>query len=196
MPQSESNQLIQAEKFIEACKLDEALGILNDLVQLEGNNIQQKVSYQLRKGQILLWQTKYEEAIRLGKEIFKENQKLNKNLHSVDGLILAARGLIVAEKFDDVLVIIEQAESILKSISQLSQNDLMQRKAHITVYRGWIYFQKREIELAQKCMKWTIGLQKELGITPQIVLAHITMAMIMNFVNSEFNLALELGLCY
>lgn len=191
MPQSESNRLIQAEKLIEACKLDEALEILNDLVQLEGNNIQQKVSYQLRKGQILLWQAKYEEAIRLGKEIFKENQKLNKKLHSVDGLILVARGLIVAEKFDNVLVIIEQAESILKSISQLSQNDLMQRKAHITVYRGWIYFQKREIELAQKCMKWTIDLQKELGVTPQIVLAHITMAMIMNVVNSEFNLALE-----
>jgi len=191
MPQSESNQLIQAEKLIEACKLDEALEILNDLVQLEGNNIQQKVSYQLRKGQILLWQAKYEEAIRLGKEIFKENQKLNKKLHSVDGLILVVRGLIVAEKLDDVLVIIEQAESILKSISQLSQNDLMQRKVHITVYRGWIYFQKGDIELAQKCMKWTIGLQKELGITPQIILAHITMAMIMNFAKSEFNLALE-----
>ena len=119
MPNSESNQLIQAEKLIEACKIDEALEILNDLVQLEGNNIQQKVSYQLRKGQILLWQAKYEEAIRLGKEIFKENQKLNKKLHSVDGLILVVRGLIVAEKLDDVLVIIEQA--VGKAIYLLTQ---------------------------------------------------------------------------
>ena len=191
MSHSEGRDLATVEKLIHNFKYDEALKNLNDLVQLEKHNVQQKISYQLYIGKILVWQSKYEEAIKLGEQIVKENKKFNEELQSVDGLILILTGLVFTQKFDDALEIIEQTESILKKISQLSQNDLTLRKVRIAVCRGWIYYKIGEIELAQKCLKLTIDQQKELGTIPAVIQAHIIMATLMSDVKSEFNLALE-----
>ena len=64
MSYHELNELAQVEKLFNEFKLDEAIELLNDLIQLEGINLQQKGSYKFLKGQILIWQGKYEEAIK------------------------------------------------------------------------------------------------------------------------------------
>jgi len=42
---SESNKLKHVEKLLDVCKFDEAIKLLDDLVQLEGLSFQQKVSF-------------------------------------------------------------------------------------------------------------------------------------------------------
>ncbi len=73
MSHPEPKGLASVEKLIQNFKYDEALETLDDLVQLEEHNIQLKFSYQFQKGEILLWQGNYDEVIKLGEQIFKEN---------------------------------------------------------------------------------------------------------------------------
>ena len=108
MSYSELNQLTRAEELFDAGKLDEARELLDNLIQLEGVNLQQKGYYQFLKGLTLLYQGKYEETITFGEQMFKENQKFNQNLHSVDGLLFILFGLIEFEKFEEALEVIEQ----------------------------------------------------------------------------------------
>ena len=113
MSHSDLKQLTKAEELFDAGKLDEALELLEDLDQLKGFDLQQKGYYQVLKAKILFYQGKHEEAIKLGERIFKEGQKLNDNLQIVDGLTLAAMGLMEIRKWDDAFKYIEKAEILL-----------------------------------------------------------------------------------
>ena len=191
MPHSEINELTQVEKLLDACKLDEARKLLDDLIQLEGLDYQQKGYYQVLKAKILFYQGKHEEATKFGERIIEEGQKLNDNLQIVDGLTFAAMGLMEIRKWDDAFEYIEKADALLKNISHISHRDLMERKSRIYVSKGAIYSMRGNFEIAQKKIEKTISLQKELGITPAIVSAHISMATIMRTIRSRFDLALE-----
>lgn len=191
MSYSELNQLTRAEELFDAGKLDEARELLDNLIQLEGVNLQQKGYYQFLKGLTLLYQGKYEETITFGEQMFKENQKFNQNLHSVDGLLFILFGLIEFEKFEEALEVIEQSEDLLKFISHISQKDLLPRKARINIIKGYINFRKGNLELAENCYEWTLGLKKELGNSFEIVLAYLNMAAFCYNVKSEIDIAIE-----
>ena len=191
MSYSELNHLTRAEELFDAGKLDEARELLDNLIQLEGLDLQQKGYYQFLKGLTLIYQGKFEEAITFGEQIFKENQKFNQNLQSVDGLLFILFGLIEFEKFEEALEVIEQSEDLLKSISHISQKDLLPRKARINVIKGYINFKKGNLELAKNCYEWTLGLKKELGNSFEIVLAYLNMAAFCYNVKSEIDIAIE-----
>jgi tetratricopeptide (TPR) repeat protein len=191
MSHSELDHLTKAEELFNIGKLDEALELLEDLNQLEGLELQQKGYYQILKALILIYQGKHEEAIKLGEEMIKESQEYDEKLLSVDGLSLISYGLIGAEKYDEGLEKIEQAEMILKDISQISQKDLMEKKSRFFVAKGSIYFTKGNRDMGKKMIEQTLSMQKELGSTPEIIWAHIGMATIMSIVNTRFDLALE-----
>jgi len=185
MPHSDLKQLTQVEELFNAGKLDDALELLEDLDQLEGLDLQQKGYYQILKAHILTYQGKHEELIKLGEEVLKESQKLNEKLLSVDGLIMLFYGLSMAKDFDKALEVTEQAEIILKDISNISQNDLMERKARVLASKGSIYVAKGNWEMAQKMSEQTLSMQKDIGITP------INRAVLIRIVKSRFDLALE-----
>lgn len=191
MSHSELDQLTKAEELFNVGKFDEALELLEDLNQLERLELQQKRYYQVLKAYILLYQEKNEEAIKLGEEMVKESQEFNEKLLSIDGLSVISNGLLGVEKFDEGLEKIEQAEMILKNITQISQKDLMEKKSRLFATKGSIYFTKGNREMGKKMIELTLSMQKELSITPEIVWANISMATIMRIVNTRFDLALE-----
>jgi len=191
MPQLDINELTQAEELFNAGKLDEALELLKDLNQLEGLDLQRKSYYQTLKAYILIYQGKYEELIKLGEEMLEESQKLNDKLLSVDGLTLLSFGLSGAENFDRALEVIEQAEIILKNISNISRRDLMERNSRVLVAKGYIYTVKGNWDLVQKMIEQILSLQKDIGNTPEIVSAHLNMGLLISNVKSRFDLALE-----
>ncbi|MFX1454592.1 MAG: hypothetical protein ACFFDB_04395 [Promethearchaeota archaeon] len=191
MSHSELDQLTKAEELFNVGKFDEALELLEDLNQLERLELQQKRYYQVLKAYILLYQGKNEEAIKLGEEMVKESQEFNEKLLSIDGLSVISNGLLGVEKFDEGLEKIEQAEMILKNITQISQKDLMEKKSRLFATKGSIYFTKGNREMGKKMIELTLSMQKELSITPEIVWANISMATIMRIVNTRFDLALE-----
>jgi tetratricopeptide (TPR) repeat protein len=191
MSHPELNQLTRAEQLFDAGRLDEALEILNDWIQFERLNSQQKSYYQFLKGLILLYQNKSKEVVKLGEEIFKEGQKLNDNLRSFDGLIFIIWGLGQAIKLDKTFKKIEKAEAALRLISNISKKTLIQREVRLSVLKGWINFYMGNIDLAEKCFKRTLSYQKVLGNIFEIVWANLIMAWIMWGVKSRYDLAIE-----
>ncbi|MFW9902172.1 MAG: tetratricopeptide repeat protein [Candidatus Thorarchaeota archaeon] len=187
----ELNELSEVENLYDAFKVDEAIELLDDFIQREGITLQQKVSYQLIKGHILIHQGKLKDAFKLGRRIYKESQKTGAPLQSFDGLSLVSTVLLLFDRFDEALEVIQKAEDLLKLTSQISQNDLLQRKALISVFRGSIDFSKGNMELAEKRYEWTIGLPEETNVTLFKVWAHLQMTSILINVRNRFDLGLE-----
>jgi len=177
MSQPELKQLTRAEQFFDAGKLDEALELLNNLSQYEELSFQQKGYIQFLKGLILLFQNKSEEVIKLGEQIFQEGQKLNNNLLTVDGSFFILAGLCIANKFNEAFKKIEDAEALLRLITDSSKSDLIQREVRITLIKAWVNLELANTDVAEKCLDWV--LQKELGNTFENVWANALMARVM-----------------
>ncbi len=171
MSHSELNQLTRTEELFDAGKLDEALEILNDRVQFEGLNSQQKVYFQLLKGLILMHQNKCDELIEFGEQLFKEGQDLNDNLQSFDGLFFIIIGLGLSDKFKEAYQKIEIAEVLLGLISNLSKSVFFQRKIRLRVLKGWINLELNNQDLAENCLNWVLDSHNKLGNTFEIVWA-------------------------
>ena len=191
MSYSFQRDLKTVEDLLDKLKYTEALEVLNELLQSEKQNSEQKFTYQVQKGKILLMQGRYEEVNEISKLIIKEGEDFNNRLQSFDGLNLLFRSLLAAGNNDEALETVEQAEKILNSLPDLSQKELILRKARILNTKSNIYYLKGEIETAENWLTWIISLQQDFGVIPEIIYAHIVMAMIMDDVYSEFHLALE-----
>ncbi|MFW9878276.1 MAG: tetratricopeptide repeat protein [Candidatus Thorarchaeota archaeon] len=191
MADPELKLLTTVEQLLDGGKLDEALELLNNLDQLERLNFQQKSDYQYLKFLILIYQNKHEELIKMGEIVFEEGQHANQNLHSFDGLYYIIMGLVLAEKFDEALNKIAKAETLIKFKSNLSKKALRIREERISVLKGYIYLNLVNIPLAEKYGEKTLGFQKDLGITFEIVWAHLILAQINLRVKSRYDIAME-----
>ncbi len=184
-------KLTRAEQLFDAGKLDEALELLNNWKQFEGLNLQQKNHFRFLKGLILIYQNKSEEVSKLGEEILKEGQILNDHLQSVDAYFFILFGPSLANKFVEASKFIEKAEGSLRLISNKPKDVLILREIRIRLAKAYINVFGGNIEIAEKCVDWILGSQKELGSTFEIVWANLLMAQIMMSVKSRFDLAME-----
>jgi len=191
MSHSEINQLTRAEELFDAGELDEAFEILNDWRQFEGLNSQQKSHFQFLKGLILIYQNKSEEVTKLGEQMLKEGQILNDHLQSVDAYFFILCGPSFANKFKEASKFIEKAEASLRLISNRPKDVLIQREVRIRLLKAYINVSLGNIEIAEKCVDWILGLQKEVGNTFEIVWANLIKSMIMLSAKSRFDLAME-----
>ena len=187
----ELKQLTRAEQLFDAGNLDEALELLNDQSQFEELNFEQKDHYNFLKGQILSYQTKIKELIYLGGQIYKEGQNRNEYLQSFDGLYFILTGLVFAFKFDEAFKRIEEAEVLLRLIPNRSKPILIQREVRMSLLKAWINLEVGNIDLAEKCLEQSLGLEKELGNTFEIVWVYSLMSRIMFRAKSRYNLAIE-----
>ena len=142
-------EFIQAEKYIEEGEFDKALKLLNIFDKKNGIRHHDKLSCYYLKGQLLIWQGKYEEAIKISEEMYRLSQLYDYKLQSIDALVLLSH--IYTYQYDDdkALNIIEQAEKILKKISLESPEPLLGRKAHLLYCQGLIFYHKD----IKKCVK-------------------------------------------
>jgi tetratricopeptide (TPR) repeat protein len=191
MSHPELNQLKRAEQLFDAGKLDEALEILNDWKHFEGLDSQQKNHFQFLKGLILFYQNKSEEVSKLGEQLLKEGQRLNEPIQSVDGYFFIILGPGLVFKFDEASKFIQKAEGSLRLISNTSKKILIRSEARIKVLKAYANVFGGNMEIAEKCVDWILGSQKELGSTFEIVWANLLKAQIMMSAKSRFDLALE-----
>ena len=191
MSHPELEELERAEQFFNEGKLDEALGIFNNLNQLEGLNLKKKNYYQFLKGLILFYQYKSEELIKLGEEIFKEGQKLNENLHSFDGLFFILMGLGLENKFEEGFNRIGQAETLLEHISNEPKNVIIQRKVRLSALKGFFHLYAGKLDVAEESLEESLRLQDELYITWEGVWANLIMSYIKLFMRGRSDLAME-----
>ena len=187
----ELNELKRAEELFKAGKLDNALKLFNDTNQYEGLNLRQKGYFQFLKGLILLYQSKHKEAVKWGEELLGVSHDSKDIYNSVDAFSIIFLGLILDEDYDTAWDVIEQTEDLLTKIFHISKKDLTQRKVRINVSKAWIYMNKGNIELAQKCLEWAINSEKEVGFSFEIVWANLLMAQIALRAKNKFDLAIQ-----
>ncbi|MFX0021013.1 MAG: tetratricopeptide repeat protein [Candidatus Hermodarchaeota archaeon] len=191
MSHPELNQLTRAEELFDEGKLDKALEILNDTVQYEELNYQQKDYFQLLKGLILFYQWKYDELIEFGEKILQEGQNFNDNLKSFNGLFFIISGLILAGRFKEALPKIEAAEEYLGLISDTPKKKNIQRIARIRLLKGIIHLELNKLDLAEQSLGAVLDVQNQLGNRFEIVWAYFMMVRLMYQGRRRYDLAMK-----
>ncbi|MFX0082752.1 MAG: tetratricopeptide repeat protein [Candidatus Hodarchaeota archaeon] len=136
MSHSELKELTQAKKLINEGKYDEALQLIDNLEQMKNLTLQDKVSCQLLKCNLLFWQWKFEEMLKIADQTYKESLELGRNLQSVDALLLSAKVLKFLDREEEAINDVNQAEELLKKFTQELPEDYMQREAQIYLVKG------------------------------------------------------------
>ena len=193
MSHANLNKLTKAQNIFSACKIYEALELLNDNSLYEGLDLEQKRYFQFLKGSILLYQHNIEEAIKLGNEMLKEGQNHNNHVYSFYGLYVIIEGLIQNDKFEEAQKKIEEAEDVLKFISSKPEKVLIVREVRLDLLRAAMNKGLGNFEIAEKYLKEILEFQKELGNRFEFARANQIMAEIMMWGKSRFDLAMEYG---
>ncbi|MFW9902173.1 MAG: tetratricopeptide repeat protein, partial [Candidatus Thorarchaeota archaeon] len=136
MSSDESKELAQAKKLIDEGKYDEALQLIDSFEQIKGLILQDKVACRLLKCNLLYWQWKFEEMLKIADQTYKESLELGRNLQSVDALILSAKALKFLDREEEAINVINQAEELLKTFTRELPEDIMKREAHIFLVKG------------------------------------------------------------
>ncbi|MFW9823740.1 MAG: tetratricopeptide repeat protein [Candidatus Thorarchaeota archaeon] len=191
MAYPELKELTLAEQLFDEGKLDKALEILNDESNFEELNLQQKSHFQFLKGLILFYLNKGEDLIRLGETIYKEGQKRNDNLQSFDGLYFIITGLAITGKYEEAFKLLEKADSLLKSISDVSKEITTQRKARLSAAKAFVGLRGGKVDLIEKSLGWILDSQEKFEKSFEIVWVNLIMASYLFRVKSNFDLCKE-----
>ncbi len=191
MSHLELKQLKKAEELFDECKLDETFELLKNLDQLEELTPQQKSYSQYLKFLIFFYQNKHEELIKMGEIIFEKGQMIKNNIQLFNGLYFITIGLAMAHKFDEASERIAELEAILGLKLNLSEIALREREGRINVLKGYIYLHLVNIDLAEKSIEATLGFQKDLSNSFEIVWAHLILAQVYLRVKSRYDIAME-----
>ena len=181
-------ELGRAESYFHEGKLDEALRIFNKLNEISELDKKERYFYQFLHGLILFYIGRFEEVITFGKEVTEEGQKSKIDQQILDGYFLTGIGLCQLYRYEGALKIVEEAEKLLT----ICENEFIQQKIRINVLKAWIYLEKNDLDLAEKCLIESSNLEKKPKITFEAVWANLIMARIMFQGRSKF----ELGINY
>jgi len=191
MLQEQLKWLIKAEELFDNGNLDDAYSLLKRLAEENELEFDRKVYILYLMGLISVYQHKGEQVIDLGGQISSEAQNLNRELIYIDGLFLILIGLILSDKYEDCSEIIEKADIVLKSISNIPKNDLKLRKSRIIIIKAWIAFHSGTIEVAKKAIKTALDLLKEIEDNFEKAWAHLLLSQIHIQITFQFDLSLE-----
>ncbi|MFW9941551.1 MAG: tetratricopeptide repeat protein [Candidatus Thorarchaeota archaeon] len=184
-------ELIQAEKKFEEGEFDKALKLLNIFDKKRGIHYYDKLSCYHLKGQLLIWQGNYEEAIKISEEMYKFSQLYDSKLKSIDALILLSHIHTYSYEDDKALNIIEQAEKLLKKISQESSKIFLGREAHLIYCKGLIFAHKGDLVRALEYLERSLTLREELGNKQEISQSLWTIARVFSY-NGKFDRAFDI----
>ncbi len=189
-------EVIRAEKLIDDSKFDEALTLLNNYEQKEGLTHHDKASCHLLQCQILFWQGKHKELIKLAEQTYKESEGLENSFLKVDSLLLMTHALIRLGRFEEVFNLIKQGEELLKTHPRELSTPYKQREAQLAFIKGFFYHRKLIFEhgttdLALKCYEHSLALREELGVKHKIAESLSWMAHLLGIFKGESNRALK-----
>jgi tetratricopeptide (TPR) repeat protein len=191
MAQFELPQLTRAEALFDAGKLDEAYVILRNLINDNELNFDQKVHIQFLIGLICVYQHKGEEVIEVGAQISSEAQKLKLYLSYLDGVYLILIGLVISDKFEQISELIEKAEIILNSISNIPETDLKLRQSRITLMKAWDAFRSGKINLSEELIQTTLNFFSEFENNFEKAWAYLLLVQINIQIKSQLELSME-----
>ena len=189
--QEKPEELIRVEKLIDDAKVHEAHELLNNFERKEGLPLQDKVSSQLLRADLLFQQGRYREALTLAEQTSKESLELGKILQSVDCYFFMAYSLVRLGKLDEALDLVVQGEELLKNLTQVLSSKRMKREACIALIKGYFYEHKVELDLGLKYFKQSVELGEKTDLKKLNALALRSIAYIYGSKKGEMDLALD-----
>ncbi|MFX0093669.1 MAG: tetratricopeptide repeat protein, partial [Candidatus Hodarchaeota archaeon] len=106
---------------------------------------------------------RYEEGLRLAKQLLKETNKPRVPFQKIDVIIIMTEALLHRSKFDKCLQEIEQGEEILRNLEQGYSADLVKRKVRLISLRGTICRLKGEMDQSLAYFQQSLTLSKKIG---------------------------------
>ncbi len=162
-----SEEFQQVDQLIKKGQFKEAL---DGLGKLEKEGVLAPID-QLRillsKSMILRNQGRYEEALKLAEEAIKESQRLDKQLHIVDALIVQEEVLWKLGRLNESFEVIERGLQELTKITT-DQNAVTQREALLIRHKGNIYYLKGYVNQAMEYHHQSLTMFEEIDDKQEI----------------------------
>jgi tetratricopeptide (TPR) repeat protein len=191
-----NTDLTQANKFIKEGKYQESLQILKDFEERESDSLQDIVSCHLVKGYLFFRQGLMIKAAKLAEQTYKESLGLEKNIMSVDALLLRAHALfnIYDVKLADKIT--KQGEELLKTLTEEPIINKNQREASIFCLKGMSsdpsFSPPGDVDLALKYYKHSLDLAESHDQKDLIIVSLLRSAWDIGAIKGNLDLALDL----
>lgn len=169
MSREKHNDLIQAEIMSDKGDFKEALEQVNAFEKKNDLNNYDQISCYILKSSLLINLSQFEEGFKFAEKAYQMSKELRLDIYSIDAVILMGNALMRLQKLDDALDKILQGERLLKSITQISQNELIKREASLAVVKSIIFFYKGDGDKTLKYMKQSLTLRETLGNKKEII---------------------------
>ncbi|MEJ2296307.1 MAG: tetratricopeptide repeat protein, partial [Candidatus Lokiarchaeota archaeon] len=178
MSNSELKQFARVEQLFDNGELDNAYHVLIESIPYSNLNLQQQHHYQFIKGLILLYQSRIEELIKFGEQIFDEGQLHNNHLQSLDGLIFILFGLVESDfKVDkDIFAYFDQSDKLIEKLTTISRSEFILREARLNLLKVLAYLIVGDLDMADKHIAMLLQVEKDLKNTFERVWIYILMA--------------------
>ena len=159
---SKNKELAQAERLIEKGKFEEALQVIINYEKKGNLTNFDLLSCYLLKGSVLNMLGRFREVLSLAKLAYQESKKLGKKLQTVDSLILKGRASWLLGRDDDALEVINQGETLLKTLNYELPLEINRRECMIAFVKGVVYANKGDSDRNLKYLKQSLLLGEEL----------------------------------
>jgi tetratricopeptide (TPR) repeat protein len=178
MSNSKFKEFARVEQLFDNGELDNAYQVLIESIPYSELNLQQKYHFHLIKGLILLFQSRTEELIILGKQTFNDGQLQNDNLQSLDGIFFILLGRVGSDfKVDEeVFAYFEQSNKLLEKLTAISEIDFILRDARLNLVKVMAYLIIGDLDLADKHITMLLRVEKDLKHTFERVWIYILLA--------------------
>jgi len=184
-------ELIQAQKLIDEARFEEAIQLMDVFKEKAKDSRQAQLSCNLLKGEILIEQGLYEDAIQLSGQIYIEALELGERLLAFDALNQLSTSLFWLYKLDEGLEKIKEGEELLETLTHVLPREYKQRRAAIAYLKTWFYIYKSDVENAEQHADLGFALLDEIGDNRALAVALISSNLLYATLKGEFDIALD-----
>ncbi|MFW9895110.1 MAG: tetratricopeptide repeat protein [Candidatus Thorarchaeota archaeon] len=165
MSKIEFVDLDKIERLVDEGKFDDAMQKMKHFEEGGKISLQDKVSFNLLRCDILIQQSLYEDSLQLAENTYKKSLGLGKSLLTIDSINLMAYSLMQQDKTEEGILLLKQGEELLKAITPESIKDYKKREADMTFYKGlafhpWVS-QKSDINLALEYFEQSLTINEK-----------------------------------
>ncbi len=129
-------QLEEVEQQLILGNFNEAIEAIDDLLDSKKLQKNDHLVFLAQKGEILIYQGKIEEALKLAEEIFNESKKQNLDLLLLDSIILKGIVFFYQGELKRLNKEIEEGEKIIRELDSLPTKIFAKRKAYILLLKA------------------------------------------------------------
>lgn len=183
--------LIQAEKLINEARFEEALQLMDTFKEKAGDSRQALLSCNLLKGEILIQQGLYEDALKHSDQIYREALKLGEKLLAFDALNQLCTSIFWLYRLDEALEKIKEGEKLLETLTRVSPREYKQRRAAIEYLKAWYYIYKNDANNAEVHAELCMTLLEEIGDDRALAVVLISGSFLYANLKGEFDRAFD-----